>query len=212
MELRLLWELDLRRKRGHLAPGSGWLSAGVRDVFAAFCRLVVGVERGRIGRAEYSRLGRLHILAADLKVEAVGILNVKTVFGVGLGIKGATIQLRLYRILVPILNRISDMIDPRRRTALRRVAGNHKRVGVAEDQVALLAGIGDDFHSQQIRVEVAGLRVVVDLVGNVIDRDDLEAFGVLCRSGPWNGGGCCDRSDALDQLASRHSATFKIVQ
>jgi hypothetical protein len=40
MEPNLLWELDLRRKRGHLAQGSGCLSAGVRDMLAAFCRLV----------------------------------------------------------------------------------------------------------------------------------------------------------------------------
>jgi hypothetical protein len=29
MECNLLWELDVRRKRGHVARGSGRLSAGV---------------------------------------------------------------------------------------------------------------------------------------------------------------------------------------
>jgi hypothetical protein len=81
MECRLLWELDLRRKRGHVAQGSGCLSAGA--------------ERLQRQRTRTScvggRLGRLHILAADLKIEAVRILNVKTVVGVGLGIKAATI-------------------------------------------------------------------------------------------------------------------------
>jgi hypothetical protein len=80
-ESRLLWELDRRRKRGHVAQGSGCLSTGA--------------ERLRPQRTRTSsmcgRLGRLHILAADLKIESVRILYVKTVVGVGLGIKAAAI-------------------------------------------------------------------------------------------------------------------------
>jgi hypothetical protein len=53
--------------------------------------LPVAVEGARTASVEYNRLGRLHILAADLKIEAVRIFNVKTVVGVGLGIKAATI-------------------------------------------------------------------------------------------------------------------------
>ena len=45
----------------------------------------VPVRRGRRG------LHRLHILAANLKIEAVRISNVKTVVGVGLRIKAATV-------------------------------------------------------------------------------------------------------------------------
>jgi hypothetical protein len=67
--------------------------------------------------------------------------------------------------------------------ALRRVAGNHKRIGVAEDQVALLARIRNDLHSQQIRVEVPGLRVVVDLVGDVVDRTARKPLALSAEAG-----------------------------
>jgi hypothetical protein len=49
------------------------------------------VESDRVRRAEYSRLCRLHILAADLKIEAVRILDMETVVGVGLRIEAATV-------------------------------------------------------------------------------------------------------------------------
>ena len=80
-ECNLLWELDVRRKSGHVAQGSGCLSAGAETFepqrTRTFCMC--------------GRLGRLHILAADLKIEAVRILNVKTVVGVRLGTKAAAI-------------------------------------------------------------------------------------------------------------------------
>jgi hypothetical protein len=56
-ELSLLWELVLRRKRGHLAQGSECLSAGA-DPKGSHCNgrePPAGAESDRIGRDEYSR-------------------------------------------------------------------------------------------------------------------------------------------------------------
>jgi hypothetical protein len=72
-----------------------------------------------------SKPKRLHVLAADLEIKTVRILDVKTVLGIGLRLKSATLQLSLNRILVPVLDGVSNMIDPRRRASLRGVAGNH---------------------------------------------------------------------------------------
>jgi hypothetical protein len=46
MDSNLLWELDLGRKRGHVAQGSGCLSAGVRGVFRGSLKLVFGIRTG----------------------------------------------------------------------------------------------------------------------------------------------------------------------
>ncbi len=106
----------------------------------------------------------LHVLATDLEIEAVRIFNVKTILGIGSRVETATLQLGLHRILVPVLDGVRSVIDPRRRAPLWGVAGNHKRIRIADDKTALVACIPNDLHSQQIRVEVARLRIVVDLV------------------------------------------------
>src|SRR5580693_2546180 len=82
-------------------------------------------------------LNRLHVLAADLQIETIWILDMKTVFCVGTRIKPATVQFSLHGILVPVLDRIRNMVDARWRAPLRGVARNHKRIRVAENQVAL---------------------------------------------------------------------------
>src|ERR1700722_13299677 len=99
------------------------------------------------GTQNLVRLDRFHVLATDLKVKTIRILDVKAVVGIGLWTKAATLQFRLYRILVPILDGISNVIDPRRRHSQRGIARNHKRIRIAENQIALLTGIRDGLHS-----------------------------------------------------------------
>src|SRR5580704_9179944 len=95
----------------------------------------------------------------------------KTVVRIGMRVESATLQLRLYGVLVPIVDRVGDVIDERRRAALRSVTRNHKRIGIAENEEALRPCISDHLHSEQVRVEIASLGVIVDLIGNVVDRD-----------------------------------------
>jgi len=71
---------------------------------------------------------------------------VKAILGVGSRIK-ATLQFSLYNIRFPILDGVSNVIDPRQRASLRSIAWNHKRTGVTEDQDTLGACIAADLHS-----------------------------------------------------------------
>ncbi len=75
-----------------------------------------------------------------------GSFNVKAILGAGSRIK-ATLQFSLYNIRFPILDGVSNVIDPRRRASLRSIAWNHKRTGVTEDQATFGACIAADLHS-----------------------------------------------------------------
>ena len=75
--------------------------------------------------SKYSRRSR-HFLSADLQIEPLGILDVEAVRGVRLRLQTATLQLGLHHMPVPIVDRIRDVIDPRR--AARPFARNDERV------------------------------------------------------------------------------------
>src|SRR5438067_12497251 len=84
----------------------------------------------------------LHVLAADLEIEAIRVLHVETVFRVGMGREAAALQFGFHRILVPAIDRVGHVVDARRRSAVARVARQQK--GVAEREIALLAVIVRD--------------------------------------------------------------------
>src|SRR5580700_6733808 len=107
----------------------------------------IGIQSGNdtaaAGTGGNGRLDRFHVLAADLQIETVWILDVKTVLRIRARIKPATLQFSFHGILVPVLDRVGDVVDARRRAPLRGVARNHKRTRVAKNQVALGACISN---------------------------------------------------------------------
>src|SRR6266852_3105728 len=120
----------------------------------------------------------LHILSADLQIEAIRILHVETVRCVRPWRQPAALQFCFHRILVPIVDSVGDVINERRLNSLTRVAGNDERV--AKRQVALFPVVLRDFHPQQIGVEVAGLGIIGHDIGNMVDAHRLEPL-VSCR-------------------------------
>src|SRR5882724_1169000 len=112
----------------------------------------------------------LHFLAADLQIEAVGILYVKAVFGVRLGIESAAFQFGLDSGFVPVVDGVSDVVDARRAGIV--IARDEE--SVAERQDTLLAVIVRKLHAEEVGVEVASFAVVGHLIGNVIDGNRLE--------------------------------------
>ena len=71
---------------------------------------------------------------------------------------------------------VRHVVNPRRRGSWRCIARNHKRIRAAKDPITLGACITDDLHSKEIRIEVTRLRVVVDLIREVVDGNGLEPF------------------------------------
>src|SRR5271165_2540174 len=53
----------------------------------------------------------LHVLPADLQIEAVGIFHVETVFGIGTRFEAAALQFRFHRVLVPVVDGVGDVVD-----------------------------------------------------------------------------------------------------
>jgi hypothetical protein len=71
---------------------------------------------------------------------------------------------------------VRHVVNRRRRGSWRCIARNHKRIRAAKDPITLDACITDDLHSKEIRIEVTRLRVVVDLIRDVVDGNGLEPF------------------------------------
>ena len=59
----------------------------------------------------------------------------EAIVGVGLGLKSAALELGLHGILVPVVDRVGDVIDTRR---VRGPVARNKK-GIAERQIALRA-------------------------------------------------------------------------
>src|SRR5206468_9356458 len=90
---------------------------------------------------DYRLTVRRHPLAADLNVEAVRILDVEAVRRVGPRLQASPFEFGFDGILVPVLDRVRDVIDFRRRRSLTRVAWEQPRALVAERQIALTARV-----------------------------------------------------------------------
>src|SRR5205814_3009561 len=108
----------------------------------------------------------------------VRVLHVEAVVGVRTRGEPAPLELRLDLILVPVLDRIGDVIDLRRRSLIAGVAGQEPCPMIAEREVALPAGILEYLHPEEIGIEIAGFAIVRYLKRDVIDGDGLESLGL----------------------------------
>ncbi|SPE35851.1 hypothetical protein SBA3_2310046 [Candidatus Sulfopaludibacter sp. SbA3] len=164
-------------------------------------------SRERQPNSPKRRNSGVHVFAADLDVEAVGVFGVEAVFGVGADGQVAALEFGLDGVLVPIFDSVGHVVDAGDGGAGAGVAGQQE--GVSEGKVALAPIVMRYLHAEEIGVEVAGLGVVGHLVRNVVDGHSFEAFAP---GGPCGGGSGCRQGETLDKLAAIHLSLFEIVE
>src|SRR6266853_2259438 len=156
------------------------------------------------------------VLAAHLDLKAIWILDVETAGGLP-HLQPPAFQLRSDRILyflvrVPVGDGVSDMIDALRvgRPATRIT--DHKE-RFAHRQTALLSVVPRNLHSEQIRIEVASLRVIGHLIRNMVDVNGLGYFAIgrsyrRCARGRDR----CRQGQALNKLSPGHLSLFEVLK
>src|SRR4051812_14120053 len=98
----------------------------------------------------------------------------ETIVSVRLWIEATALELRFHFVLVPVVDRVGDVIDEWLAVRLARLAWDDE--SVAKGQSALLAVVLADAHPEQIGIEVARAAIVRHAVGDMVDRNDFEAL------------------------------------
>src|SRR5262249_8319160 len=142
-------------------------------------------------------------------------LHVKAVLGVDAWLEASALEFGLDLGGVPVLDRVSDVVDFRRSARIARIAREQPRALVAEGEVALrFAVILLDSHPKQAAVKVARSGVVLHLKRDVVDGDRLEPLTLVregrSRGGSAGRGGCCCQREALNELAARYLPALEI--
>src|SRR5438445_7033218 len=104
----------------------------------------------------------------ELHFKSIRIRNVETRLDIAAyDLQPATLQFRfdLFFVAIPVSDGISDVIDARR--AGRPSARNEDVV--AKRQPALFSVIFGNLHPEEARIKIARLRIIGDLIGDVIE-------------------------------------------
>ena len=153
----------------------------------------------------------MHIFAADLHVETVGVFGVEAVFGIGPYGQSTPLQLGFHIGLVPVFDGVRHVVDARHGCiGATGVARQEERV--AESEVTLTAIIVRDLHAQQVGVPIASLGIIFDLKGNVVYSDGLETFAFGCASGRGGSSGGRGHGEALNELTAIHFSLLEVVE
>src|ERR1700757_1664904 len=111
--------------------------------------------------------------SADLYSHALWVLDLEAGLGTPRERQTAALELLLQPILlrVPVRNGVGDVVHSGL-SALSPVPRN--KYVRTEHQAALLSVVFGDLHPQEARIEVAAFRVIVHLIGDVVDVEGLE--------------------------------------